>query len=86
MVVQATSMDLSVRQMEGFDRERIQAALGIPEPYEPAIAMAIGYAGDPDQLELEKHRVAEMKPRSRKALGEIVFEGAWGVPLQLDPS
>jgi len=81
MVVQATSMDLSVRQMEGFDRERLQAALAIPDPYEPAVVMAIGYAGDPEQLEYEKHRAGETKPRVRKALGEIVFEGAWGTPL-----
>ena len=81
MVVQATAMDLSVRQMEGFDRQRLRAALGIPDPYEPAVVMAIGYAGDPEQLEYEKHRVGETKPRVRKALGEIVFEGAWGVPL-----
>jgi hypothetical protein len=44
--------------------------------------MAIGYAGDPASLPLEKHRDAERLPRSRKALGEIVFEGSWGTALR----
>ena len=81
LVMQATSMDLSVRQMEGFDRERARTALAIPAPFDPAVAMAIGYAGDPASLPLEKHREAERRPRSRKALGDIVFEGAWGLAL-----
>lgn len=81
LLIQATSMDLSVRQMEGFDRERARQALAVPAPFEPAIVMAIGYAGEPDSLALEKHRVAETKPRSRKALGQIVFEGSWGQPI-----
>ena len=81
LVVQATAMDLSVRQMEGFDRVRVREALSIPAPFEPAVAMAIGYAGDPESLPIEKHRDAERRPRSRKPLGEFVFEGAWDRPL-----
>jgi nitroreductase len=81
LVVQATSMDLSVRQMEGFDRVRAREALAIPAPFEPFVAMAIGYAGDPETLVHEKHRASETKPRSRKGLEEIVFEGGWGQPL-----
>jgi nitroreductase len=82
LVMQATAMGLSVRQMEGFDRARVRTALAIPAPFEPAVAMAIGYAGDPASLPLEKHRDAELRPRSRKALGETVFEGSWGTPLR----
>jgi nitroreductase len=84
LVMQATAMDLSVRQMEGFDRARVRAALAIPAPFEPAVAMAIGYAGDPASLPLEKHRDAELRPRSRKALGEIVFEGSWGTAISTE--
>ena len=39
--------------------------------------MAIGYAGDPDALALEKHREAERKPRQRKSLTDFVFEERW---------
>lgn len=81
LVVQATAMELSVRQMEGFDRERARAALAVPGPFEPAVVMAIGYAGDPESLALEKHRLSELKPRSRKSLGEFVFEGTWAQPI-----
>ena len=84
LVMQATALDLSVRQMEGFDRPRVREALAIPPPFEPAVAMAIGYAGDPALLPLEKHRDAELRPRSRKALGEIVFEGSWGTAISTD--
>jgi nitroreductase len=78
LVMQATAMDLSVRQMAGFDRDRVRAALAIPPAFEPAVAMAIGYAGDPDTLSMEKDRSAERKPRVRKPIGEFVFEGKWG--------
>jgi nitroreductase len=81
LVMQATAMDLSVRQMEGFDRARARTALAIPAPFEPVVAMAIGYAGDPAALPGEKHREAERRPRSRKPLGDIVFEGTWGRAL-----
>lgn len=78
LVVQATAMDLSVRQMEGFDRARAREAMHVPEEFEPAVAMAIGYAGDPDSLPVEKHRQAERTPRTRRPLNDFVFEGRWG--------
>jgi nitroreductase len=84
LVVQATSMDLSVRQMEGFDRERARAAVNMPPEFEPAVAIAIGYAGDPESLSVEKYRDSERKPRTRKAIGEFVFEGAWGRAIVKD--
>ena len=70
--LQATSQGLSVRQMEGFDREAARAALRVPPGFEPAVVMAVGYAGDPESLAIEKHREAERRPRQRRALGEIV--------------
>jgi nitroreductase len=83
LVLQATAMGLSVRQMEGFDRDRARAAVNMPPEFEPAVAMAIGYAGDPDSLAVEKYRHAETKPRTRKAVGEFVFDGAWGKPISV---
>ena len=40
--------------------------------------MAIGFAGDPDTLSSDKHRVAERAPRRRRAIGDFVFENTWG--------
>jgi nitroreductase len=78
LTIQATSQGLSVRQMEGFDRESARVACGVPAGFEPAVIMAIGYAGDPEKLALEKHRAAETQPRRRKSLGDFVFEEQWG--------
>jgi nitroreductase len=81
LTVQATSMGLSVRQMEGFDRARAREAGQVPAPFEPLVVMAIGYSGDPESLVLEKHREAEVTPRQRRPIGEFVFDGDWGRAL-----
>jgi len=78
LTLQATSQGLSVRQMEGFDRARARQACGIPAEFELAVVMAIGYAGDPEALVVDKHRHAEREPRQRKPLGNFVYEGVWG--------
>jgi nitroreductase len=78
LVLQATSMGISTRQMEGFDREKAGVACTLPKGFEVAVIMAVGYAGDPASLQYEKHREAEQTPRSRKAMEEFVFGGGWG--------
>jgi nitroreductase len=78
LVLQATGLGLSIRQMEGFDHERARTACRVPPPFEPAVLMAIGYAGDPETLSHERHREAERQPRQRRPLETIVFEGTWG--------
>lgn len=80
LTLQATSQGLSVRQMEGFDRTRAREACGIPAEFEPAVVMAIGYAGDPQGLRLDKHRVAETQPRQRRPMGDFVYGSVWGRP------
>ena len=78
LTIQATSQGLAIRQMEGFDRTRARAAFAIPAEFEPAVAIAIGYTGDPEALSHEKHKAAETQPRKRRPLGDFVYEGAWG--------
>jgi nitroreductase len=78
LTVQATSQELSLRQMEGFDRERARQAVSIPAGFDPVVIIAIGYAGDPGSLALERHREAERTPRKRKPIGEFVYEDGWG--------
>jgi nitroreductase len=78
LTLQATSMGLSVRQMEGFDRAIVRDVLDVPAAFEPAVMMAIGYSGDPDTLVSEKHRAAERTLRTRRPLEETVFVGRWG--------
>jgi nitroreductase len=78
LTLQATSIGLAVRQMEGFDHEQARQACAVPAPFEPAVLMAIGYSGDPESLTYDKHRAAERAPRSRKPLTDFVFGGTWG--------
>lgn len=81
LTLQATSEGLSIRQMQGFDPEQARTACNVPPDYIPAVVMAIGYAGDPQALAVEKHRAAEQQPRARRPLSTFVFEGQWGQPL-----
>jgi len=78
LTLQATSMGLSVRQMEGFTADAAREACRVPATFTPAVIMAIGYAGDPDALPHESHRAAERQPRTRRPLSEFVFDSEWG--------
>jgi nitroreductase len=80
LTLQATSMGLSLRQMEGFESDKTRAACAIPSGFEPVVVMAVGYAGDPATLQHEKHREAEVTPRTRKSIDAFVFSGQWGKP------
>jgi nitroreductase len=86
LTLQATSQGLSLRQMEGFDRDRARAACGVPAEFEPAAVIAIGYAGNPEKLTVEKYRSAETKPRQRRPLGDFVYETSWGTSVAGRPS
>jgi nitroreductase len=80
LTLQATATGLSIRQMQGFDADIARRVCDVPTPFEPAVVMAIGHAGDPEALTTPAHRDAERTPRIRRAIGESVFEGRWGTP------
>jgi len=75
--VQATAAGLHVHQMGGFDKEKARTVLGVPENFEPVVAIAVGYLGDvadlPDDLQ-----ASVANPRSRRPLQESIFNGKWG--------
>ena len=77
MALQALDLGLYMHQMAGFDVEKAQQVFAIPQQFEPAAAMALGYLGDPAGLP-ERYREGEGRPRSRKALADFVFSGQWG--------
>src|SRR5262245_37654014 len=81
LTLQATSLGLSVRQMQGFSPAAARAACAVPAPYEAAVVMAVGYAGDPDRLAIDAHRVAETQPRQRRPVDDFVYLGVWGERL-----
>ncbi|MEO8481715.1 MAG: nitroreductase family protein [Acidobacteriota bacterium] len=75
--LQATADGLATRQMVGFDPERVRTASGMPTLFEPTVVIAIGRVGDPERLEVETHRNAELQPRQRRPIREFVFWGTW---------
>ena len=81
--LQATAAGLSTRQMQGFHVEEARVACEVPQPFEPAVVIAVGRAGDPESLTEPSHRAAEQQPRERRGIAEFVFEGTWGQPLGL---
>jgi nitroreductase len=81
LFLQATALGLHGHGMAGFDRERSRQELGVPDDYDIAAAVALGYLAPPDQLP-EKYRKGEVSRRERKPLDEIVFGTTFGEPLQ----
>lgn len=80
LVLQATASGLVAHQMAGFDIEKARADLLIPSGYEPVAMIAIGYPGDAAILP-ERLRERELRPRSRRPIGEWTFRGQWGTRI-----
>jgi nitroreductase len=85
LTLQATSVGLAVRQMEGFDRLAAARACDVPPEFESVVMMAIGYVGEPDMLASEKDRAAERQPRRRQHIAEFVYAGTWGRTFESEP-
>ena len=77
LVVQATALGLSVRQMAGYDAEAARREYDLPPEVEPMALLAIGYRGEPEALP-DDLREREAQRSDRKPLGDIVFAGALG--------
>ena len=78
LTLQAQSMGLAIRQMEGFSHAIAREVCRVPDGFEPAVVMAVGYPGSPESLASEKHRAAEVTPRRRRKVTDFVFDGQWG--------
>jgi len=80
--LQATSLNLYMRQMAGFHPEIAVEKYHIPSGYEPVSMIALGYQGDAGSLP-ENLRMKEEFPRVRKPLSELVFEEEFGLSSRL---
>ncbi|MGE0789551.1 MAG: nitroreductase family protein [Sandaracinaceae bacterium] len=80
LTVQANALGIGVHQMAGFSSDRARELYAIPDGFDPVTAVAIGYPGDPATLEDDLRERAQ-KPRTRRPLSEIAFEGAFGTAL-----
>ncbi|WP_320073185.1 nitroreductase family protein [Nostoc sp. MG11] len=77
LVFQATALGLYVHQIAGFNVDIARKEYQIPNGYEPATALTVGYIGDPQSLN-DGLRERELAPCVRKSLKEFVFTGKWG--------
>ena len=71
LVIEAEHQGLRAHQMAGFHDEAFRRVLGLPPNELPAIIVAVGYEGSLEELSPEI-REKENRPRTRKAIGEIV--------------
>ena len=76
LVLQATTLGLSVHQAAGFDVEKARKEYKIPSDYEPATVLVVGYAGDPQTLP-NGLRDRELGPRTRKSLERTFSRRTW---------
>ena len=79
MMLQAAALDLYMHAMGGILPERAAELYRVPDDFQVATGIALGYLGDPETLE-EAHRATELEARVRKPLEEIVFESSWEEP------
>ncbi|WP_205678915.1 nitroreductase family protein [Aquisphaera insulae] len=79
LTLEATARGLFVHQMIGILPEKVRETYGVPDDYAPLTGIAIGYLGDPPDLD-QRYRDRDQAPRQRKPLTEIVFSGTWGRP------
>jgi len=79
LTLQATELGLYVHQMAGFDPLKARQLLNIPEGYEPAAMMALGYLDDAAPA-AGAPRQPDTTRRPRNPLDTLLFEGTWGNP------
>lgn len=72
ILLQGMSMDIYGHVMGGFDRQKARELFGLGEGEEPVCVIALGYLGNPENLE-EPFLTRETTPRSRKALADFVI-------------
>jgi nitroreductase len=81
LVLQAQHEGVYAHMMAGFYAHKAHEFFGIPEDdYSPVVMIALGYPGNPSQLTEEWQQKAEVAPRYRRPLQELIFAGAWDRP------
>ena len=76
LAIQGVELGVQIHQMAGFSQDAARTAFHIPADYELVSVFTIGYPGNVEALP-EALQQRELAPRTRKPLGEIMFEGGW---------
>ena len=74
LTVEATSQDLYIHQMAGFDARAARELFAIPPGFEPVTVLALGYLEGSSQAQAG---------RTRKPFADFVYSGSWGHPAPL---
>ncbi len=69
--LQAADLDIYMHQLAGFSKEKAIKEFSVPEDYEPASVIVMGYMGDKSLLP-ESLLTKEEAPRLRKRVSEFV--------------
>lgn len=77
LCLEAAHQGLMAHQMGGFMADQVQAAFNIPAQYTPMAMLTVGYQADIASLEGDVLS-RETAARTRKPLGELFFNSAWG--------
>jgi nitroreductase len=80
--LQAFDLGLFAHPMAGFDATKLRTEFNIPKDFEPYAMIAIGYPGNPEELE-SPYREREYANRFRRPLKENFFENQWGNPFRI---
>lgn len=81
LILRGVDQGLLVHPMAGWREEPLKAAIGAPADFLPIAVVAVGYPGRPEELD-EATRKKDEKPRARRGLEEIAFQGRWGEPFR----
>jgi nitroreductase len=71
LALEAGAIGLMAHQMGGYDYNKLKTSLNIPDDFEIASVIAIGYPGNPEELP-EALRNRELAPRERYTQQELV--------------
>jgi nitroreductase len=76
LALQAVELGLQIRQMAGYDHNKVRLNLNIPDDYELGVFIAAGYPGDVEQLP-ENLKLRELAPRERYQQQEFTINGTF---------
>ena len=79
LTLEATARGISVHQMAGILPDKAKEVFDIPDGFVAVTALAMGYAGDPDNAPAQLGE-RDRNPRTRRPQDEFVFSGSWGRP------
>lgn len=74
LALQGTAMGLVIHPMAGFNRNKAQQQLQIPEEFHVDVMVAVGHPGDPGQLAADYAKM-DRNPSGRKPVSDFSCEG-----------